>query len=105
LNIVQVFISIVLYFVLFFGISFILNMILRMTWIMSFIYPIIVILIVDRVETIDYIKNPSETFNVALDNIIHIQMFDVIILLAGFIGILLAGWSIKYLRKLGYQMF
>ncbi|WP_257713902.1 YuiB family protein [Nosocomiicoccus ampullae] len=105
MNIIQVFISIILYFVLFFGISFILNMILKMTWIMAFVYPIIVILIIDRIDTIDYIRSPGTAFSEAIDNIVHVQFFDVVILASGFIGIILAGLTIRYLRKLGYQMF
>lgn len=105
MNIVQVFISIILYFVLFYGISFILNMILKMTWIMAVVYPVIVVLIIDRIDTVEYIKSPNTAFKEAWSNIINVQIFDVIILLSGFIGIILAGLTIRYLRRLGYQMF
>lgn len=105
MNIVQLFISVLLYFVLFYGISFILNMILKMTWIMAFIYPVIVLWIVGRVDLFDYITSPGESFSILWDNIISISLFDVIILGSGFVGIILAGMTIRYLRKSGYQMF
>lgn len=105
MNIVQLFISALLYFVLFYGISFILNMILKMTWIMAFIYPVIVLWIIGRVDLFDYISSPGESFNTLWQNIIGISLFDIIILGTGFIGIILAGMTIRYLRKSGYQMF
>lgn len=105
MNIVQLFISVLLYFVLFYGISFILNMILKMTWIMAYVYPVIVLWIISRVSLFDYIANPGESFGILWENIIGISMFDVIILGSGFIGIILAGMTIRYLRKAGYQMF
>lgn len=105
MNIVQLFISALLYFVLFYGISFILNMILKMTWIMAFIYPVIVLWIVGRVDLFDYISSPGESFNTLWNNIIGISLFDVLILGTGFIGTILAGMTIRYLRKSGYQMF
>src|SRR5699024_11758095 len=90
LNIIQVFISIILYFVLFFGISFILNMILKMTWLMAFIYPFIVILIIDRIDTIDYIRLPSTAFSDEIDTIVHVQFFYIDILECDFIRLILS---------------
>src|SRR5699024_12362302 len=60
MNIVQLFISVLLYFVLFYGISFILNMILKMTWLMAYVYPVIVLWIIGRVSLFDYISEPGE---------------------------------------------
>ena len=105
MNIDQLFISVLLYFVLFYGISFILNMILKMTWIMAFVYPVIVLWIIGRVSLFDYISSPGESFGILWENIIGISFYDVIILGSGFIGIILAGMTIRYLRKAGYQMF
>lgn len=105
MNIVQLFISVLLYFVLFYGISFILNMILKMTWIMAFVYPVIVLWIIGRVSLFDYIASPSESFGILWENIVGISIYDIVILGSGFIGIILAGMTIRYLRKAGYQMF
>lgn len=105
MNIVQLFISVLLYFVLFYGISFILNMILKMTWLMAYVYPVIVLWIIGRVSLFDYISEPVESFNILWQNIIGISVYDIIILGSGFIGIILAGMTIRYLRKAGYQMF
>lgn len=105
MNIVQLFISVLLYFVLFYGISFILNMILKMTWIMAYVYPIIVLWIIGRVSLFDYIASPGESLGILWGNIIGISIYDVVILGSGFIGIILAGMTIRYLRKAGYQMF
>ena len=105
MNIVQLFISVLLYFVLFYGISFILNMILKMTWLMAYVYPVIVLWIIGRVSLFDYISEPGESFNILWQNIIGISVYEIIILGSGFIGIILAGMTIRYLRKAGYQMF
>ena len=105
MNIVQLFISVLLYFVLFYGISFILNMILKMTWIMAYVYPVIVLWIIGRVSLFDYIASPGESFSILWENIISISIYDIVILGSGFIGIILAGMTIRYLRKAGYQMF
>lgn len=105
MNIVQLFISVLLYFVLFYGISFILNMILKMTWIMAYVYPVIVLWIIGRVSLFDYIASPGESFSILWENIIGISIYDIVILGSGFIGIILAGMTIRYLRKAGYQMF
>src|SRR5699024_12771343 len=105
MNIVQLFISVLLYFVLFYGISFILNMILKMTWLMAYVYPVIVLWIIGRVSLFDYISEPGESFNILWQNIIGISVYDIIILGSGFIGIILAGMTIRYLRKAGYQMY
>lgn len=72
---------------------------------MAYVYPVIVLWIIGRVSLFDYIANPGESFGILWENIIGISMFDVIILGSGFIGIILAGMTIRYLRKAGYQMF
>jgi len=90
---------------MFFGISFILNMLLRRTWFMSIIYPLIVVLIVDNMSTLEYVKNPGHAFPEALNQIMGITPVDVIILGAGFAGTIVSGVVIKLLRRNGYQMF
>lgn len=99
------FIQSLLFFVLFFGIAFILNMLLRSTWIMAFVFPVVVILIVDRVSVLDYFTQPGAAFSDLQERLINLQPFDVIVLLSGFIGTIVAGYVIKLLRKKGYQMF
>lgn len=98
-------ISILLFMVLFFGIGFLLNMLLRSSWIMAVIYPIIVVLIVDNVRFYQYFTNPGKVFPLLLDELTSLKSADIIILLSGLIGAILAGVAIKELRKRGYQMF
>lgn len=102
---IQLFLSCLLYFIIFFGLAFILNMLLRKTWLMSFFYPIIILLIVGKVNVFRYISNPKESFSLAFENMIKITTIDIIILSSGFIGTIVSGIVIKILRKRGYQMF
>lgn len=102
---IQLVVSILLYFVIFFGIAFILNMLLRRTWFMSFIYPIVVWMIVDKISTIEYFKDPSGSFQTAIDHFIQLTPVDIAILASGFAGTIVSGYVIKLLRKSGYQMF
>lgn len=104
-NIPQLMISIILFLVLFFGIGFLLNMILRSTWVMALGYPIIVILIVDKVEFFDYFTDSTNAFPALWDNLTSLQLVDIIILFSGFVGAIIAGIVIKMLRVRGYQMF
>ncbi|RSK28423.1 hypothetical protein EJF36_16975 [Bacillus sp. HMF5848] len=98
-------ISIVLFFVLFYGIGFLLNMVLRMTWVMAFIYPVIFILIVNKTKMIEYVRSPEAAFSTIMISITSLAPADIIILLSGFIGAIMAGITIKSLRAKGYQMF
>ncbi|OZU88852.1 hypothetical protein CIL03_09680 [Virgibacillus indicus] len=102
---IQLVVSILLYFVIFFGIAFILNMLLRRTWLMSFIYPIIVIMIIDDLSTLEYFKNPGDSFSIAFTKLTEITPVDITILLSGLAGTIVSGIVIKILRKSGYQMF
>lgn len=104
-SIVQLIISIVLFFVIFFGIGFLLNMLLRMTWLMAIIYPIVVVFIIDKVSFLDYFFKPGTAFPALVDRVQALHMVDISILLGGFIGSLVAGFVMIYLRKLGYRMF
>jgi len=91
--------------VLFLGIGFILNMLLRKTWVMAVIYPIIVILIVDKISFFKYFTEPSASFQSLAKHLTSLGSADVIILSSGFVGAILSGIIIKFLRKNGYQMF
>ncbi|WP_165767925.1 YuiB family protein [Virgibacillus indicus] len=104
-SLIQLVVSILLYFVIFFGIAFILNMLLRRTWLMSFIYPIIVIMIIDDLSTLEYFKNPGDSFSIAFTKLTEITPVDITILLSGLAGTIVSGIVIKILRKSGYQMF
>lgn len=104
-SIVQLMISILLFFILFFGIGFILNMLLRMTWVMTFIYPFVVITIVDQVSFIDYFREPSAAFQTLGTNLVSMAPADIIILGSGLLGTILAGLTMRVLRKKGYRMF
>jgi purine-cytosine permease-like protein len=105
MSIVVVIISIVLFFVLFFGIGFILNMLLRMSWVMAIVYPIVAIFIVDKVEFLDYFTNSSAAFQELWSRFGSLATADILILISGLAGAVAAGFTIKQLRKHGYQMF
>ncbi|MGP4073006.1 YuiB family protein [Piscibacillus sp. B03] len=99
------FVAALLFFVLFFGIAFIINMLLRTTWLMSLVYPIVVILIIDNVSFWSYFTSPTDSFSQLPDRIVALEAFDLIVLLAGLAGTIVAGIVIKILRQKGYQMF
>ncbi|MDQ0155327.1 YuiB family protein [Robertmurraya andreesenii] len=98
-------VSMLLFFVLFFGIGFILNMLLRMTWIMAIIYPIVVILFVDKVRFSQYFTNTKSAFQDLMVSFANIALLDILILSSGLAGAIVAGITIRILRKRGYQMF
>ncbi|MFD2444479.1 YuiB family protein [Bacillus sp. CGMCC 1.16607] len=100
-----VIISMLLFFVLFFGIGFLLNMLLRMSWIMTIIYPLITVFIVDKVRFIEYFTNSKHAFSELGDKIMSLATADLLILSSGLAGAIVAGITIKFLRKSGYQMF
>jgi Putative membrane protein len=99
------FVAALLFFVLFFGIAFIINMLLRTTWLMSLVYPLVVILIIDNVSFWSYFTSPADSFSQLPDRIVALEAFDLIVLLAGLVGTIVAGIVIKILRQKGYQMF
>ncbi|RST77656.1 hypothetical protein D4T97_004075 [Siminovitchia acidinfaciens] len=98
-------ISMLLFFVLFFGIGFLLNMLLRMTWIMAVVYPVVAILIVDKVKFTEYLTSPSSSFSSLGSSISNLAAADLIILVSGLAGALVAGFTMQVLRKKGYRMF
>lgn len=101
----QLIISMLLFIILFFGIGFLLNMLLRSTWIMAVIYPLVVVLIVDKVRFYEYFTNPGNAFPDLLKRLAGLQVADILILISGFIGTIIAGIAIRMLRSRGYQMF
>jgi hypothetical protein len=105
LSIPQLIISVLLFIVLFFGIGFLINMLLRATWVMAIVYPIVVIRIVDDIGIFDYIMTPIASFSALGTKLISLQAADIIILLSGLLGAILAGLVNKVLRSRGYQMF
>lgn len=80
-------------------------MLLRRTWLMSFIYPIIILLIVDDLSKMEYIKRPMYAITTAFSNLMQITFVDIVILTSGFVGTIVSGIVIKFLRRSGYQMF
>lgn len=105
LNIPQLIIAVLLYLILFFGIGFILNMLLRSTWIMAVLYPAVIWFLIDDAGFFSYFTNPGGSFSTLGENLIALTTADIIILIAGMVGAVLAGIAIRMLRTRGYQMF
>ncbi len=105
MHIIQAVIGSVLYLVMFFSIGFILNMLLRSTWVMLVLYPVILIMVIDNQSTLEYFTNAREAIPNLGDRIAGLQAADITMFAAGFAGIIIAGLSIRFLRKSGYQMF
>lgn len=101
----QLVISMLLFLVLFFGIGFIANMLFRSTWLLAVAYPIIVILIIDEIPFYQYATEPGNAFPDLSRHLINLHSVDVLILVAGLAGSIIAGIAIKMLRVRGYQMF
>ncbi len=80
-------------------------MLLRSTWIMAVVYPIIVIMIVDNVRFFEYFTKPSASFSALGERLGALAFADILILLSGFVGTVIAGIAIRMLRVRGYQMF
>lgn len=76
-----------------------------MSWIMAIIYPIIAILIVDEVRFVEYFKNSGSSFLDLFSRLFNLAIADILILACGWAGAIVAGVTIKALRKKGYQMF
>ncbi|MER1986858.1 MAG: YuiB family protein [Solibacillus sp.] len=104
-SLVQLIISFVLFFVMFFGIGFLVNMLLRMTWLMAVVYPVVVVLIIDEVSFLDYLFNAGTAFPLLIEKLDALQIVDIVILSGGFLGAIVAGVVMIYLRKAGYRMF
>lgn len=72
---------------------------------MAIVYPVIILLIVDNFEISRYFTDTSNAFSTVFDQLIHLKVVDIIVLVSGFAGTIVAGIVIKWLRKNGYQMF
>lgn len=72
---------------------------------MAILFPLLAIYIINDVKLIQYVKNPSQTFGSMGAQISALHIADIVILTSGFIGAIVAGFTMKYLRKKGYQMF
>lgn len=105
IELVQLFISMILFLVLFFGIAFILNMVLKVTWMMVLVYPIIVLLFINTVPLGSFISSPGDSFGSLWENVTSMLLADYLLFGSGLVGIIIAGASIRYLRKSGYTMF
>ncbi|MFN3367534.1 MAG: YuiB family protein [Exiguobacterium mexicanum] len=105
MHIIQAVIGAILYLVIFFSIGFILNMLLKKTWTLVFIYPIFVIMMIDNVKLSSYITETSTTLANVYERVLGLQFLDVFMLGFGLLGAILAGVTIRYLRKSGYSMF
>ncbi|TCP26584.1 YuiB-like putative membrane protein [Scopulibacillus darangshiensis] len=101
----QLIISMLLFMVLFFGIGFIINMLLKTSWVMAVCYPFIVIIMIDKLSTWEYVINPGESFSALGARLASLTSVDILVLAMGFIGAIIAGVVIKMLRVRGYQMF
>lgn len=105
MHIIQAVIGAILYLVIFFSIGFILNMLLKKTWTLVFIYPIFVIMMIDNVKLSSYITETSTALANVYERVFGLQFLDVFMLGFGLLGAILAGVTIRYLRKSGYSMF
>lgn len=105
MHIIQAVIGAILYLVIFFSIGFILNMLLKKTWTLVFIYPIFVIMMIDNVKLSSYITETSTALVNVYERVLGLQFLDVFMLGFGLLGAILAGVTIRYLRKSGYSMF
>lgn len=72
---------------------------------MVILFPIVAILIVNKLKLIEYFRQPAESLKQLGMNFASLQSADIIILSSGLLGGILAGVTIKMLRKKGYQMF
>ncbi|MFS0780333.1 YuiB family protein [Bacillus sp. 1P06AnD] len=105
LTIPTLIISIVLFFILFFGIGFLLNMLFRASWIMAVLFPLVALYIINNVKLVSYLKEPGSSFSHLGERLAAIAAPDIIILGCGFLGAVASGFTMKVLRKKGYQMF
>ena len=64
-----------------------------------------IILIVDEVRVYEYITSPITSISSLGLKLGTLHIADMIILLAGFVGAVLAGVANKILRSKGYRMF
>ncbi|WP_050616239.1 YuiB family protein [Bacillus testis] len=97
--------SIILFFVLFFGIGFLLNMLFRASWIMAILFPLVALYMINNIKLIHYVTQPGSAFSHLGDRLAGIAVPDILVLGCGFLGAVASGFTMKTLRKKGYQMF
>lgn len=83
-------------FCMFYGLGFILNMLMKTTWLPIYVYLAVVLIIIfsfwDRTGSLfAYLQGVSFS--------------DIIPFFGGLAGAILSGYTIRYLRVKGYQMF
>jgi hypothetical protein len=94
IQIAQLLIGFLLFMVLTFGIGFILNMLLKTTWIPAYIYLALAIYFYGFYQSGKFVETGREY-----------AFVDYSIGLAGLLGALISGWTIKILRERGFRMF
>lgn len=62
-------------------------------------------MIVDDVRFFEYFSKPGMAFPALLDRLTGLALADILILVSGFVGTIVAGITIRMLRVRGYQMF
>ncbi len=72
---------------------------------MAIIYPLVAIFIVDKVGFSEYFTNSKGAFHELWTRFGSLGTADILILISGLAGALAAGFTIRLLRKNGYQMF
>ena len=89
------FVTTLLAFCMFFGLGFILNMLMKTTWFPIYVYFAVVLVIIysfwDRGSFLEYLGGVSYS--------------DIIPFFGGLAGAVLSGYTIRFLRVKGYQMF
>lgn len=105
IGIVQLIVGSLLFFVLFFGIAFIINMLVRQTWVITLLYPFIIIVVAGKYSFFDYFTQPGNAFPAIIDLFTSMMLVEVVNILFGFLGTIVAGMVMRALRKSGYQMF
>ncbi len=72
---------------------------------MAIFYPIVCFFIIDTVGITAYFQQPQEAFSSLSARLTSLGASDIIILSSGMCGAILAGITIRLLRKSGYRMF
>lgn len=72
---------------------------------MAILYPFVISLIVGDSSLGEYFTGPGEAFSSTFSKMTSLALVDIIILSSGFVGTIVSGIVIKFLRKSGYQMF
>ncbi|WP_085522890.1 YuiB family protein [Tuberibacillus sp. Marseille-P3662] len=98
-------VSILLFAVLFFGLGFIINMLIKTAWLPAILYPVIILLYIDDISTLDYFTQFGSSMPALGEKMASLAPSDITVLSAGWIGAIISGIVMKMLRSRGYQMF